>query len=149
MPVRGAAETIDLLIKSMASKDYESANALFAPDVVVVEPDSVPFYSGTHRGWEAVQRDLFGPMLTNYDLTVNPGTKAHDAGDVVVGTLDLTVTSRATGASVRTNVVEIYTVVDGLIRHIDVYYKDPVLMARAFPEGLPTSDAHTTTQSVG
>jgi len=96
-----------------------------------------------------VQRDLFGPMLTNYDLTVNPGTKAHDAGDVVVGTLDLTFTSRATGASVRTNVVEIYTVVDGLIRHIDVYYKDPVLMARAFPEGLPTSDAHTTTQSVG
>lgn len=137
MPSRSAAETIELLIESMASKAYENANALFAPDVVVEEPESVPFYSGTHRGWEAVERDLFGPMLSNYDLTVNPGTKAHDAGEVIVGQLDLTFTSRETGASIRTNVVEIYTVVDGLIHHIDVYYKDPVVMRRTFPEGIP------------
>lgn len=136
MTQRSALETVELLVHYMSTKEYESAGALFDPNIVIVEPDSVPYYSGTHRGLDAVQRDLFGPMLSNYDLTVNEGTKAHDAGDVILGALDLTFTSRATGVSLRHNVIELYTVTDGLITHVDVYYKDPAAMAAAFPEGV-------------
>jgi ketosteroid isomerase-like protein len=99
MEERSALETVELLVQSMKGKDYENAAALFDPNIVIIEPDSVPYYPGTHRGLLAVQRDLFGPLLAHYDLTVNEGTKVHDAGDVVLGTLDLTFTSRATGVS--------------------------------------------------
>jgi hypothetical protein len=43
----------------------------------------------------------------------------------VTGKLALTFTSLATGESLQTTVVELYTVVAGQITHADVYYKDP------------------------
>jgi hypothetical protein len=41
----------------------------------------------------------------------------------------LTFTARAFGRSVQMGLVEIYTVPDGLIVELDVYYKDPSAVA--------------------
>ena len=55
-----------------------------------------------------------------------------DAGEIVVATSTGTFTSRATGQTLTTPVVEHFWVTDGQIHRIDAYYKDPKSLAPLF-----------------
>lgn len=101
--------------------------SLLHKDFIIHEAGGLPF-SGDYRGASG----FFELMARMTDvLTFTPGPiSLHEVGKVnVVARFRLAFTSRASGQSVETNVVEFYTVRDGLIAELDVYYKDPSAVA--------------------
>jgi ketosteroid isomerase-like protein len=107
--------------------DLDEVLSLLAPDVVVHEAASLP-YAGDHRGHDGFLRlaEAFNSvwkMTSGLDLTL------LDAGDErVVGLVQYDVVSRATGVPFRLDHVEVYTVRDGRIADLDIYYKDTAAM---------------------
>jgi ketosteroid isomerase-like protein len=128
-------ETVEAMYRSVQAGDLEGALEWIHPDIVLHEADSIPYYGGTHNGKDAFRRDVIAPMFENYDIAIHDVT-ARDAGDRVVVFLDLSFTSKANGSIVRMPIIEVSTVLDGLVKHMDIYYKDSAAMAAAFPEGL-------------
>jgi ketosteroid isomerase-like protein len=63
------------------------------------------------------------------ELTAGPITTDPLGDDVVAARFRLRFISRASGESVEMGLVEIYTVRDGRIAELDVYYKDPAAVA--------------------
>ena len=126
-PVRTGAETVELFFRSMTDMDLEAVLSVLHPDIEIIEPDSLP-YGGRHKGIGAFQRDLLAVMLAKADLAIET-TRVLDAGEAIVGHISATLTSRATGEKLPVEFVEIYEVVDGRIRHVDVYPKDTKRLA--------------------
>jgi uncharacterized protein len=52
-----------------------------------------------------------------------------DAADAVIIPIACRFTSRSTGRSVDTKVIEVFSVRDGKILDIDIFYKDPAAIA--------------------
>jgi ketosteroid isomerase-like protein len=121
---RTKLQVVEELFEAMKVLDAERVMAVMHPDLVTLEPSSLP-YGGVHHGSEAFRENVLGAMLALADVEIHD-MRAYDAGEVIVGKADLTFTSRATGRSLRTPLVEIYEVTDGLISRIDVYPKDTV-----------------------
>lgn len=115
------ATVVSAFFERLGAGDVPGALALMHDQVRLTEPDGLP------TGGEYVGRDGFVSFLEKtrsvYEATIH-AQKVSDAGDVTLVEFDATFTSRATGAHVDTRIVELYTVVDGLITHIDVYPKD-------------------------
>jgi ketosteroid isomerase-like protein len=107
--------------------DLDEVLSLLAPDLVVHEAASLP-YAGDHRGHDGFLRlaEAFNSvwkMTSDLDLTL------LDAGEeYVVGLVQYDVVSRATGVPFRLDHVEVYTVRDGRIADLDIYYKDTAAM---------------------
>lgn len=127
-------ETVESMYRCIQEGNLEGALERLHPDIVLHEADSIPFYGGEHHGKDAFARDVAGPMFENYDIEIHDVT-ARDAGDRVVVFLDLSFTSKATGRSIRMPIIEVSTVIDGLVGRMDIYYKDSAAMAATFPEG--------------
>jgi ketosteroid isomerase-like protein len=124
------------VFKALQAGDMDEVMAGIHADVVCNEAEWVPFYPGEHRGRDAFLRDVMTPMAQAYELEFHK-VELLDAGNTVIGLIELGMTSRATGRTVRSPLVEVYSFTDGLISHLDIYYKDTVELAAAFPEGLP------------
>jgi hypothetical protein len=107
--------------------DLDEVLSLLTEDVVVHEAASLP-YAGEHRGHDGFLRlaDAFNrvwEMTSELDLTfLDTGT------DRVVVLVAYDVVARATGRPFRLDHVEIYTVRDGRIADLDIYYKDTAAM---------------------
>jgi ketosteroid isomerase-like protein len=107
--------------------DLDEVLSLLTEDVVVHEAASLP-YAGEHRGHDGFLRlaDTFNrvwEMTSELDLTfLDTGT------DRVVVLVAYDVVARATGRPFRLDHVEIYTVRDGRIADLDIYYKDTAAM---------------------
>jgi uncharacterized protein len=110
--------------------DLDEVLSLLAPDVVVHEAPSVP-YPGDHRGHDGFLRlaDAFNSVweiVSDLDLTI------LDAGDRrVVVLVAFDVVTRPTGVPLRLQLVEIYTLRDGRIADLDVYYRDTAAIVEA------------------
>jgi ketosteroid isomerase-like protein len=126
-------ETLETLLAAMRRGDLATAATLIHPDIIVSEPDSLP-YGGVHRGKQAFFEDVLGGILRRATLQLGE-TTVRDAGDVIVAHMVLTFTAHDTGRSVTLPLVEIYTVDDGLITSIDVYPKDTVHYRTVFEAG--------------
>jgi hypothetical protein len=97
--------------------------ARLAPDVVVDEPRALP-YGGVHRGSDVFVESILGAMMGHADVAIADAEVFEGPGGVV-GTLVGTLTARTTGEQFPLTMVEIHEVVDGLVRRIDVYTKNP------------------------
>jgi ketosteroid isomerase-like protein len=64
-------------------------------------------------------------MNDGMDVRLGPSVQSLSEGDTVAVRFRLAFTSGATGKSVEMGMVEVYTVRDGLIVELHVYYKDP------------------------
>jgi ketosteroid isomerase-like protein len=109
--------------------DMEEVLSLLADDIVVHEAASLP-YGGDHRGHDGFLRlaDAFNrvwEMTSPLDLTF------LDAGERVVVLVRYDVVARATGRPLTLDHVEIYTVRDGKIADLDIYYRDTAAIAAA------------------
>jgi ketosteroid isomerase-like protein len=113
-------EVVTAFLAGLAT-DLDAAVALLADDFVVDEPASLPF-GGVRTGPDGF-RAVIGDLTKGYRLRLS-NQKVRDAGDVVVVTLDIDLTSRATGRSVSMPLVDLYAVEDGRITRLDVFYKD-------------------------
>jgi uncharacterized protein len=115
--------TVNGFMTAIAEERFDDARSLLHEDFVVYEAGGLP-YSGEYHG-PAGFFELFGKM--NEAMELSPGETVQHllAGDTVAIRGRLKFTSRASGQSVEMSLVEIYTVRDGLITELDVYYKDP------------------------
>jgi uncharacterized protein len=110
-------------VKAIAGEEFDDARALLHREFVVHEAGGLP-YSGEYHGADGFF-ELLGKMNQAMELTPGETFQYLLAEDTVAIRGRLRLTSRATGESVEQSLVEVYTVRDGLIVELDVYYKDP------------------------
>ena len=119
--------TVGGFVKAIAGEHLDDARALLHREFVVYEAGGLP-YSGEYHGPDGFF-ELLGKMNQAMELTPGETFQYLLADDTVAIRGRLRFTSRATGKSVEMGLVEIYTVRDGLIVELDVYYKDPSAVA--------------------
>jgi uncharacterized protein len=110
--------------------DMEEVLSLVAEDIVVHEAPSLP-YPGDHRGHDGflALADAFNRV---WEITSPLDLTLLDAGDSrVVALVRFDVVVRATGKPLTLELAEIYTVHDGRIADLDIYYRDTAAIAAA------------------
>lgn len=117
---------IEQMISAFTKHDIDKALSCLHKDVVLNEADSLP-YGGDFVG-HAGFKSFLAKLSAVFDIEVNKA-EVVDAGPKVLVRADITVKSRANGRSVSMPIVELYSVIDGQVRHIDVYYKDAKAMS--------------------
>ena len=125
-----ADKNIDLVRRFMAATGAERQHerrSLLHDDFVVHEAGGLPF-SGDYHGPQGFF-ELLNRMNDVLDLAVGSIATEPLGDDAVAARFRLTFISRASGKSVEMALVEIYTVRDGRITELDVYYKDPAAIA--------------------
>ena len=104
--------------------DLDAASALLDEQVVVREPRGLP-YGGDFCGiseWRGVIQEAGTCVRTAF---VAPARFNAVDGESVLMRVRVRFTSRQTGRSTDTDVVELLKVREGRITEIDVYYRDP------------------------
>jgi uncharacterized protein len=125
-----AERSLATVRRFMAAAGAERMNerrSLLHDDFVVHEAGGLPF-SGDYYGWQGFY-ELLNRMNDVLDLTAGPITTDSLGDDAVAARFRLRFISRASGESVEMGLVEIYTLLDGRIAELDVYYKDPAAVA--------------------
>jgi ketosteroid isomerase-like protein len=110
-------------VDAIVNQRVDEALSLLHDEIVVHAAGDVP-YSGDYRG-PAELFELLTKISEVLELTPSPETQVLADGDKVMLHSRLTFTARASGESVEMGVAEVYTVRDGLIVELDVYYKNP------------------------
>ena len=110
-------------IAATGAEHRAERRSLLHDDFVVHEAGGLPF-SGDYHGSQGFF-ELLNRMNDVLELTAGPVTTDSLGEDAVAARFRLTFVSRASGRSVHMGLVEIYTVRDGRIVELDVYYKDP------------------------
>jgi len=138
----GSAEAavVQRFLDGFNEGDLEKALACLHPEVVVKESGEPLPYAGTYIGpdglselVEILQRQGLHESFNSYDVL--------DAGDVVVSRIDIRLT-HTSGRLADSRVVEIYTVKDGVIVDVDVFYKDPAPIAELAALTMNTDQSH-------
>jgi uncharacterized protein len=122
---------IDELARRFRARDYAGALELFAPNVRIEQPTSLP-HGGWHDGRDAV--DAMGATFRRYwDRTIDaPRVLCCDESLVMVTTQ--TWTAKATGRSATVDVVELFTIRDGLVSEVRVFQQDTHLLLATLNE---------------
>lgn len=109
---------------ALYERDFEAAMRYAHPDLTVREAPSLP-YRGTYVGL-AGQRQLLADVdaIWAFDGDAIDSEFFAAAGGLVVSRVTGRATLRATGQAVDFLVVELFTVRDGRVADIEVYYYD-------------------------
>ncbi len=125
---------IERFENSYLAGDIDDVLSILSDDIVVYEPTSVP-YAGEHRGKDAFL-GLQQQFVAVWDLPDGVELEILPAGERrVLVLVDGTVVAKATGRRYRLRIAEVYTVADGLIASIEVFYFDTDELARAIGSG--------------
>ena len=127
-----AQATVGSFVRAIVEQRFDDARRLLHEEFVVHEAGGLP-YSGEYRSPQGFF-DLFEKMNETMELTPDPAIQYLHADDTVVMRYRLRFTARASGDSIEMSLVEIYTVRDGLVLELDVYYKDPSAVAALLAE---------------
>ncbi|HEV7579151.1 MAG TPA: nuclear transport factor 2 family protein [Mycobacterium sp.] len=119
--------TVGRFVQAVIEGRIDDARSLLHDDFVLHEAGGLP-YSGEYRGPQAFF-GLFANMNEQMELTPDPAIQYLLADNTVAIRYRLKFSARASGKSVEMGLVEIYTVRNGLITELDVYYKDPSAVA--------------------
>jgi uncharacterized protein len=110
--------------------DLEGAIALMHPDVVIHEPESMP-YGGTHHGRQGAVA-MGGMLAEMFEPTGDMQAEYYDAGDdLVIVHLRQPGRSVKTGQQCNTDMIELHTVLSGMIVEIRIFNWDTAAMLRA------------------
>jgi ketosteroid isomerase-like protein len=123
------AETAAALVETLAQRfgagDRDGALDLLHPDFRIQQPESLP-----HGGWHDGREGMLGMGTTfgsYWDRTIsNPRILACGPSAVQITTQ--TWTAKETGRSATVDVVELFSVADGLISEIRVFQQDTHLL---------------------
>jgi uncharacterized protein len=119
--------TVDRFVHALVEQRLDDARRLLHDELVVYEPGGLPF-SGEYRGPQGFF-ELLGKISETLGLTLDPAIQYLLTKDTVAMRTRMKFTSRGSGRSAEVGLEEIYTVRDGLIAELDVYYKDPSAVA--------------------
>ncbi len=130
--VTGAASALDVVGRYYAAANvgqFERVYDLLAPDAVLIEPESLP-YAGRWEGLEAWRR--FGTLFQSIwrPEVVGP-VELFPNGDRVAARFVMRLASQATGRVVDMPLMEVFTVRDGRIAALEVFYADTAQMLDA------------------
>jgi uncharacterized protein len=118
-----ARALVEKFVDAFGDGRLQDALGLLHDEFVVHAAGDVP-YSGDYRGAEGFS-ELIAKIMAVLELTPSPDMQYIADGDKVVLYYRLTFTARTSGNSVEMDVSEVFTVDDGLIAGLDVYYKNP------------------------
>ena len=107
---------------AIAAGDVEAVNAILAPDVVVHEAESLP-YPGEFHG-HAGFWDLMQKVAGVWDHLVASDFRFYTSPDGIMARLTLKARSRASGESFEQELIEAWTVENGLLREGHIFYFD-------------------------
>lgn len=113
-------------LKAFSAGDVETVFSLAHPNIVIHEGEGLP-YAGDHVGLEGFQ-GLLGQVMTPFEMSLD-SYEVSDGGSCAVAKLLMSFTSRASGRTIKMPGVELYTVTDGQVSDIDVYYKSTQAIA--------------------
>src|ERR1700744_5499803 len=125
-----AERSLATVRRFMAAAGEEPLNercSLLHDDFFVHEAGGLPF-GGDYHGPQGFF-ELLNRMNDLLELKAGPITTYPLGNDAVAARFRLTFIARASGKSVQMGLVEIYSVRDGRIAELDVYYKDPAAVA--------------------
>jgi uncharacterized protein len=122
-----ALAIVERFMNAIVEERLDDARGLLHDEFVAYEAGGVP-YSGEYRGPQGFF-DLLAKMTEGMEFTLGPAPQCLLAGDSVAVRSRVTFTSRGSGKSIEMRLVEVYTVRNGLIVELDVYYKDPSAVA--------------------
>jgi uncharacterized protein len=125
--LRAPQATVNRFMQAIVENRFDDGRRLLHDDFVVYEAGGLP-YSGEYHGPDGFF-ELYGKIKQAMELTPGEAVQYLMADDTVGIRGRLKFTSRASGKSVEMSLVEIYTVHQGLIVELDVYYKDPAAVA--------------------
>jgi ketosteroid isomerase-like protein len=118
----GALAVVQEFIGRFVRRDVDAALELLHDDIVVHECGSVP-YAGDHHGKDAFVA-LAGEVRRVWDFRGMPTVRFFSADDGAVAVIRNAAVSRATGRPIDLRFAEVYTVRDGRISEIDMFYWD-------------------------
>lgn len=121
------AASVERMFEAIRAADLGALAPLLHPDVVCVEPESLP-YGGVYEGREAFFGDLLARMAGAYEMGVED-INVIDGGEAVASEMTVVFTSRKRGETIRMPYVEVYSFEDALIRSIHVYPQDAKRLA--------------------
>jgi ketosteroid isomerase-like protein len=114
-------EILRAMARTWAAGDQLAAMDYVAPDVVIVQPESLP-WGGEHHGHDGMNA-MFAAMYQDLDQDMERMTFVG-SGDKVVTMQGVTWRNRKTGATASVPRVEVVTFADGKATRFDVYLKD-------------------------
>jgi ketosteroid isomerase-like protein len=117
------ADVVRGLYAALSKGDVPGVLARLAPDVIVDEPNQLP-YGGVHQGREVFVQSVLGAMMGYADVAINDA-EVFEGPAGVIGTLTGILTAHTTGEKFPLTLVEIHHVEEGTVRKIDVYTKNP------------------------
>ena len=126
-------EMTHAMYASLDQGDWDSVADWMAEDLVIREPESLPF-GGDWKGRDAMQR-LFGSVMGYWDNPVVERTAIVGNDDLTVTLVNLTVTSKISGTRFTSKVAETTYYRDGKVCEIIIHYFDPLKVAQ---EAWPT-----------
>lgn len=105
----------------LRSGDIKRCMGLLHPDNEFLEADNLPF-GGDYMGTDGFIR-MLKDVSRELDVQLDE-PRLNDAGPFVVVQLHGRFTSKVTGKTVEMDVVDLYTIRDGKVAQVDVFYKD-------------------------
>jgi uncharacterized protein len=123
----GTRAVVEKFVVAINDGRLRDALNLLHDEFVIHAAGDVP-YSGDYRGAEGFS-ELITNMMEMLDLTPSSDMQYLVDGDNVVLYYRLTFTAHASGKSIDMSVAEVFSVRDGLIIELDVYYKNPSAVA--------------------
>lgn len=129
-PGDAAAVVVELNRRFLAG-DHERARSLLAPDLRIEQPASLP-HGGTHHGHDGMAA-MAARFAEHWTREISQ-PRVLACGDTAVQVTTQTWTSRATGRSATVDVVELITVIGGLVREIRVFPHDTALLLRTLAD---------------
>ncbi|MCK9506345.1 MAG: nuclear transport factor 2 family protein [Porticoccaceae bacterium] len=117
-----AAQVVRAMLDAVLRGDGEGAMACVHHEIVVIEPGSLP-YGGVYQGMEEFRDKVYASILGKFTIAIGR-CELLGTDEKVAASMDITFTSRKTGTKIAMPYVEIYTVRDGAICHLDVYPQD-------------------------
>jgi ketosteroid isomerase-like protein len=114
-------ETVTRFVTSLSAGDVATCQSLVTDDLVFSEAPSLPF-GGDWTGPDGLVGML---QAVSRDFRIRPDAPTvTEAGDRVLVRVTGTIGSRQTGATMPLEALDLYTLRDGQIARVDVYYKD-------------------------
>lgn len=107
---------------SIEAGDIETVNAILAPDVIVHEAASLP-YPGDFHG-HAGFWDLMTKVAESWEGLAARNFRFYTNEEGVLARLTLTAKSRVTGEHFEQELIEAWTVKDGLLKEGRIFYFD-------------------------
>lgn len=120
--------TVEAMFAAVGRGEMDTAMSFFHPKVKVSQTTATP-YAGEYDGHNGFL-EMLGLLGDAYEF--EPGTlELYDGGDIVTLRMTVHFTSKATGQTADSRMIEVYEFVDDLISSIDIFYKDPVAVGTA------------------